>query len=103
MDRSRVESANQAAEQMNEAVRESYQTIAGSAVEIQERNIRFSQSFLETWNEALRRQAESNRDMAQSLAEQTQRQQEALQTLVQESVGAYMDFLDSMFFTPRRG
>ena len=35
--------------------------------------------------------------MSQQLADQTQRQQEATQQLTQESVGAYMDFINSMF------
>jgi hypothetical protein len=101
--RGREENVDQATEQMTEVVRESYQTIAEGAVALQERNVRFSQSFFETCNETLRRQAESNRDMAQALAEQIQRQQEASRIIVQESVGAYMDFLNSMFSFPRRG
>ena len=45
----------------------------------------------------LRSQAENNREMTQRLAEQQQRTQEATQQLTQESVGAYMDLLNSMF------
>ena len=35
--------------------------------------------------------------MTQQLLEQQQRQQEAGQQIAQESVGAYMDFVNSMF------
>jgi hypothetical protein len=35
--------------------------------------------------------------MTQQLADQTQRQQEATQQLTQESMGVYMDFVNSMF------
>ena len=103
MGRGRKENADQATEQMTEVVRESYQTIAEGAIGLQERNVQFSQSFFETWNETLRGQAEANRDMAQALAEQIQRQQEASRIIVQESVGAYMDFLNSMFSFTQEG
>jgi hypothetical protein len=102
MGRSRTESANRVTEQMTEAVRESYRAIADSAVEMQERNIRFSRSFFGTCNEVLREQAEANRAVTRSLAEQTQRQQEALRTLARGLVSAYLDFLYSTFPTPSR-
>jgi hypothetical protein len=41
--------------------------------------------------------------MAQALAEQIQRQQEASRVIVQETVGAYMDFLNSMFSFSQKG
>ena len=88
---------------MTEVVRESYQTIAEGAVALQERNVRFSQTFFETWNETLRGQAEANCSMAQALAEQIQRQQEASRVIVQETVGAYLDFLNSMFSFSQKG
>jgi hypothetical protein len=100
--RGRKENADQATEQMTEVVQESYQTIAEGAVALQERNVQFSQSFFETWNETLRGQAEANRDMAQVLAEQIQRQQEASRIIVHELLGAYMDFLNSMFSFSQR-
>jgi cbb3-type cytochrome oxidase cytochrome c subunit len=87
---------------MTEVVQEPYKTIAEGAVTLQERNVQFSQGFFESWNETLRGQAEANRDMAQVLAEQIQRQQEASQIIVQELLGAYMDFLNSMFSFSQR-
>ncbi len=49
----------------------------------------------------LRTQAESNRTLAEDLIEQQRKQQEASQALTQESVNAYMDFLNSVFALPR--
>jgi hypothetical protein len=51
----------------------------------------------------LRTQAESNRALAEDLIEQQRKQQEASQALTQESVNAYMDFLNSMFAYYRGG
>jgi hypothetical protein len=51
----------------------------------------------------LRTQAESNRALAEDLIEQQRKQQEASQALTQESVNAYMDFLNSMFSYYRGG
>ena len=45
----------------------------------------------------LRTHAEHTRQMSQHLADQQQRTQEATRTIAQESVGAYMDFINSMF------
>ena len=86
---------------MAKAIQESYEAVADAAVEIQERNIQFSQSFVDTWNETLRRQAETTRAMTQVLVEQTQRQQEAFRTLTEESVSTYIDLLYSMFPYPQ--
>jgi hypothetical protein len=97
MDRNRVDTTNQATEQMTEAIREYYQAITDNAVALQERNVQLFQSFFETWNETLRRQAEANRQMGQQLADQQQRAAEAGQSLTRESVDAYMDFVNSMF------
>jgi hypothetical protein len=100
--RSRADNTNQAAEQMARTIQESYEAVADAAVEIQERNIQFSQSFVGTWNETLRRQAETTRAMTQVLVEQTQRQQEAFRTLTEESVSTYIDLLYSMSPYPQQ-
>jgi hypothetical protein len=76
--------------------------VADGAVVVQERNAKFAQSVFESGIETLRGQAETNRAVMESLAEETGRQQDALRTMVQESVGAYMDFLNSAFFYSER-
>ena len=50
-----------------------------------------------------REQAEGGRSSAQRLLEQADRQQEVGRALAQESVGAYMDFLDATFSQYRAG
>ncbi len=88
---------NEAAEKFADAVRESYRAVADRTVSAQELNAELTQNFFNSVINNLRTQAESNREMTQQLADQQQRQQEATQALTQESVNAYMDFVNSMF------
>jgi hypothetical protein len=53
--------------------------------------------------ENLRTQAARNREMTQQLVDQQQRGAEAAQQLTQESVDAYMSFVNSMFSFQREG
>jgi len=85
------------AQKFAEAVRESYQTVADRAVSAQQLNAELTQNFFNSVINNLRSQAESNRQMTQDLQGQQERQREATQALTQESVGAYMDFVNSMF------
>ena len=96
MGRRETDNANRAAEQLDEANQKSYQAIADTAVGLQERNIEFFQGVLESWNETLREQAETNRTMTETLVGYAYRQQEALRILAHDSVDLYMDGLDAM-------
>ena len=78
-------------------MRESYQTVADRAVSAQQLNAELTQNFFNSVINNLRSQAESNRQMTEELQGQQERQREATQALTQESVGAYMDFVNSMF------
>jgi metal-dependent amidase/aminoacylase/carboxypeptidase family protein len=89
--------ANEAAKHFADAVRASYQAVADRSVSAQELNAELTQQFFNQTINNLRAQAEENRQMTQQLADQQQRQAEAAQTLTKESVGAYMEFMDSMF------
>ena len=97
IDERQIESVNEAAQRFAEAVRESYQTVADRAVSAQQLNAELTQNFFNSVINNLRSQAESNRQMTQDLQGQQERQREATQALAQESVGAYMDFVNSMF------
>jgi hypothetical protein len=88
---------NEAAEKFAEALKESYQSIAERSVSAQELNAQATQDFFNGVINNLRTQAENNRALSEDLIEQQRKQQEASQALAQESVGAYMDFLNSMF------
>src|SRR5918993_6036286 len=89
--------ANEVAKQFADAVRASYQAVADRSVSAQALNAQLTQQFFADVIKNLRTQAEDNRAMTQELADQQQRTQEATRTIAQESVGAYMEFLNSMF------
>ena len=89
--------ANEVAKQFADAVRASYQAVADRSVSAQALNAQLTQQFFADVINNLRTQAEDTRQMTQQLADQQQRQAEAAQTLTRESVGAYMEFMDSMF------
>ena len=101
MDEQQQQRVNQAAEEFANAVKEAYQTMADRGQSAQELNAELAQQFFSSVNEHLRTHAEANREMTQELLEQQQRQQEAGQQIAQESVGAYMDFVNSMFSVPQ--
>ena len=88
---------NQAADQFTDALVQSYKTVAERGVSAQEGSAQVTEVFFNQTINNLRAQAEENRQATQQLADQQQRQAEAAQTLTQESVGAYMEFMDSMF------
>src|SRR3712207_1552498 len=103
MDERQQRQVNEAAEKFAEAIKESYQALADRSVSAQELNAQLTQDFFNGVINNLRTQAESNRALAEDLIEQQRKQQEASQALTQESVNAYMDFLNSMFAYYRGG
>ena len=88
---------NQAAEQLANAIRDSYQALAERGTSAQQLNAELTQEFFNRVIENLRTQVEETQQMGQQLADQQQRATEAGQQLTQESVDAYMDFVNSMF------
>jgi hypothetical protein len=103
MDQQQQRQINEAAEKFANAVRDSYQAVADRTVSAQELNAELTQNFFNSVINNLQAQADRNREMTQELAEQQQRQQEATQALTQESVSAYMDFINSMFSFYQQG
>src|SRR5918993_1096363 len=88
---------NEAADQFTDALVQSYKTVAERGVSAQEGSAQVTEVFFNQTINNLHAQAEENRQVSQQLADQQQRQAEAVQTLTRESVGAYMEFMDSMF------
>ncbi len=80
-----------------EALAESYRTATDRTVSAQELNAQLMQQFFNGVVDNLRGQTENIMTASQDLVEQTRRGQEAAQALVQESVGAYIDFTNSLF------
>jgi hypothetical protein len=97
MDEKQKKQINEAAEKFADALKESYQSIADRSVSAQELNAQVTQDFFNGVINNLRTQADNNRALSEDLIEQQRKQQEASRALAQESVNAYMDFLDSMF------
>jgi hypothetical protein len=97
MDEKQQNQVNEAAEKFADALKQSYQSLADRSVSAQELNAQLTQNFFNGVTNNLRTQAESNRALSEDLIEQQRKQQEASQTLAQESANAYMDFLNSMF------
>ncbi len=103
VDRGKGRDVNEAARRFAETLAESYRVVYGQAAESGERQQRLAQEFSELVANNLREQAEGGRSGAQRLSEQADRQQEAGRALAQESVEAYMDFLDASFSQYRAG
>src|SRR5215213_10404444 len=97
MDQKQQKQVNEAAEKFAGAIKESYQALADRSVSAQELNAQLTQEFFNGVINNLRTQAEGNRALYEDLIEQQRKQQEASRALAQESAGAYMDFLNSMF------
>lgn len=97
LDQRQQQRVNEAAEKFTDALIGSYQTVTERTVTTQERNVELTQQFFNAVLNNLRAQADGNLETTQQLADQQQRQREAMQALTQESVNAYMDFINSMF------
>jgi predicted RNA polymerase sigma factor len=97
MDEQQQQRINEAAEQFTDALVQSYKTVAERGVSVQEGSAQVTEVFFNQTINNLRAQAEENRQTAERLTEQQQRQADAAQTITEESVSAYMYFIDSMF------
>jgi hypothetical protein len=91
-----MEKANRATERLAKTTGDSYKTVIDHVVALQERNTKFVQ-------EEIRRQAESNWAVTQELVERAEKQRDAIQTLFEESVDAYMDLVYAPFAYYRQG
>ncbi len=88
-----IEKANKVTEQVMATTSDSYKTVLDHTVALQERNMKFWKDMFENGTREVRQQVESNRVMTQELVERAEKQRGAFQTLVGESVDAYMDFV----------
>ncbi len=97
MDEQQQQRVNAAAEEFANAIVESQRTMAERGVSVQEMNAQLTQQFFNSLIDNLQRMTEETRGASEELADQTQRAQQAAQALTQESAGAYMDFMNSLF------
>src|SRR5215212_12058446 len=98
-----MEKVNRSAEQLAKMSGDSYKMVMDHAVGLQERNVRFAQGMVDGSIKELRYQAESNRTITQELIEREDKQRDAFQTLLEESVEAYMDLAYAPFSYYREG
>ena len=98
-----MDKANRAAERLARTTGDSYKMVIDHVVALQERNVRFAQGLVDTSIKEVRSQAETNQAMTQELVERAEKQREALQTLVEESVDAYVDLAYAPFAYFRQG
>ena len=97
IDQQEQERVKETAEKFTDALVQSYKVVAERGASTQEQTARLTEIFVNQTINNLHAQAEETRQATQQLAEQQQRQAEATQTIAQESVSAYMYFMDSMF------
>ncbi len=91
-----AQKVNDATWNLTSSVRDANQAFADTLVGIQDRNMRFAQSFYENGMSVLNSNTESTSRLIQTLADQSRRQQEAFATLLRSSVDSYVKF----FITP---
>ncbi|HSL01210.1 MAG TPA: hypothetical protein VK869_12815 [Rubrobacteraceae bacterium] len=98
-----IDKANKAAERLAQTTRDSFETVVDHTVGLQERNVRFAQGLVDRSIRELRAQAESNRAMIGELVERAERQRDAVQSLTQETVEAYVDLAYAPFSNYKEG
>jgi predicted ATP-dependent endonuclease of OLD family len=103
MDQQEQERINRAAEEFADALVQSQRAASERGINVQEQNAQLTQDFFNRVINNLHAQAEENRQVTQQLADQQQRAAEAGQQLTQESVNAYMNFVNSMFSFAQQG
>ena len=98
-----MQKANRTAEQLARTSVESYKVVVDHVVGQQERNVRFAREIFDSTARELRHQVESNQALTQELVERAEKQRDAFQTLVGESVDAYRDLLYAPLSYYRQG
>jgi len=79
---------NETVRNLTQSVQETGQAIAHSAVEAQERNLRYTQSVLVNGTEVLKSHTESGRELIETVIGQTQKPQEVFQTVSNSTIAA---------------
>ena len=84
-------------QELFDATQGSYLAAIENTFALQERTLEFARTLIEVPQEAVRTQAEGNRAMLETLADESRRHREAMETLVRESAKVYESFLRSPF------
>jgi hypothetical protein len=91
-----VNQVSQEVTDLTHSARDAYQTMVGSAVAAQERNVQFALNIFEQGIEQLKGQAETARDTLQAVTQQSQLQQDMYRRMAHQVVEAWCD----VFFAP---
>ena len=97
IDQQSQQRVNEAAEQFADALIQSYKVAVERGASAQEEGAQLTEVFFNQTINTLRAQVEENWQATERLTEQHRRQAEATQTITEESVDTYMNFMDSMF------
>ncbi len=97
MDDRQAQRIKEAAQKFAEALTESYRAVSERTVSTQQLNAQLTQDFFDAVIYNFRTHTESTQRTSQELVERARRGQEAAQELARESMGVYLNFLDSMF------
>jgi hypothetical protein len=86
---------NAATADFAKSLRQIYTTVVDAALASQERNVTFAQSIFERGVDELKSQSDTARDVVQTVAQQTSAQRATVETFAQQSVDAYMNYLQN--------
>jgi hypothetical protein len=94
--------SNETVLQLVQSFQNANQALVESAVSVQERNMQFVQRLYSDWLATLQDHTHNHQALMQEMEQQGQKQQEAFQKLVQQSVTSYFDSLTAglAFFAP---
>lgn len=89
-------------QQLIQSFLDANQAIVESTVAVQERNMEFAQRLYSDWVAVLQDQTHNHQNVMQEMEQQIQKQQDAFQELIHESVTSYFDslFAGLASFTP---
>jgi hypothetical protein len=94
---------NVAALEYAKSLRDMYTKVADAAIMAQARNLAFAQSVFERSVEEMKTQNDTAREVAQAVTQQAQKQRSAFETLTQQSVDTYRDYLQGVLSFYDRG
>src|SRR5258707_13826927 len=94
---------NVAALEYAKSLRDMYTKVADAAIMAQARNLAFAESVFERSVEELKTQTDTAQDVVQAVTQQAQKQTSAFETLAQQSVDTYRDYLQGVLSFYEKG
>ena len=94
---------NVAAQEYAKSLRDMYTKVADAAIMAQARNLAFAESVFERSVEELKTQTDTAQDVVQAVTKQAQKQTSAFETLTQQSVDTYRDYLQGVLSFYEKG